>query len=69
MPGRIRRYNAMQALYISNQILGTAPFAAWTAATPAHCDACGKPIDATAIFCNHCGATINHSTLSTQPSL
>jgi TM2 domain-containing membrane protein YozV len=81
MPGRVRRYNVMQARYISSQILGTTTGAGaqgrdsgtWAAqsptATPTRCDACGKPIDPTAIFCNHCGAAIARTALSTQPSL
>ena len=80
MPSRIRRYNAMQAMYISSQILGTAPpagvptpgsrtWAQTPAPTAARCDACGNLIDPTAIFCNHCGAAIAHTGLSTQPSL
>jgi TM2 domain-containing membrane protein YozV len=78
MPGRVRRYNAMQAMYISSQILGTTtgvpspdsrPWAQTPTAIPTHCNACGKPIDPTAIFCNHCGAAIARTALSTQPSL
>jgi TM2 domain-containing membrane protein YozV len=67
MPGRVRSYNVMQAMYISSQILGTAyPPAA--ASNAGRCDACGNLIDPTAIFCNHCGAAVNHAALSTQPS-
>ena len=76
MPGRVRQYNAMQAMYISNQILAT-PGAgpdsqAWTqppAPAATHCNACGNPIDPTAAFCNHCGAAITRTALSTQPAL
>jgi TM2 domain-containing membrane protein YozV len=66
MPGRVRQYNAMQAMYISSQILGAPihPGAAATFAT--HCHACGNAIDPTAAFCNHCGAAITHTSLSTQ---
>jgi TM2 domain-containing membrane protein YozV len=75
MPGRVRQYNAMQAMYISSQILGTNPATsgldsrAWTTPTAAanRCNACGNPVDPTAVFCNHCGAAITHSALSTQP--
>ena len=49
MPGRVRRYNAQQASYIASQILGNH-------AGPC-CPACGKQVDANAIFCIHCGAT------------
>jgi TM2 domain-containing membrane protein YozV len=77
MPGRVRQYNAAQAIYISSHILG-APTGAGvpgpdsrTRATPTatHCNACGSPIDPTATFCTHCGAAINHSALSSQPAL
>jgi len=63
MPSRVRRYNAMQAMYISTQILGagTAP------PTIARCHACDNTIDPTAIFCNHCGSAVDHSTINTQP--
>ncbi len=61
MPSRVRRYNAMQAMYISSQILGTP-----TASTIARCYACGNTIDPTAIFCNHCGSPVVRSALSTQ---
>jgi TM2 domain-containing membrane protein YozV len=77
MPGRVRQYNAVQAVYISSQILGTAisantPTPTWTApATPTatQCNACGAAVDSTATFCTHCGAAITHSALSTQPAL
>jgi TM2 domain-containing membrane protein YozV len=49
MPSRIRRYNAQQAAYIASQILGSHPGPS--------CPSCGRPIDPTAIFCTHCGAT------------
>jgi TM2 domain-containing membrane protein YozV len=72
MPGRVRQYNAMQAIYISSQILG-APVQSFASApiSPAatHCNACGGNIDPTAVFCNHCGATITRTALSTQPAL
>ena len=65
MPGRVRYYNASQAMYISSQILATPtqPSAA------SHCSACAAAIDPTATFCTHCGAAINHSTLSSQPAV
>ena len=72
MPGRVRQYNAMQAIYISSQILG-APVQSFASApiSPAatHCNACGGNIDPTAVFCNHCGATITRTALSTQSAL
>jgi TM2 domain-containing membrane protein YozV len=81
MPGRVRHYNAMQAMYISSQILGSPsqppdqtagqtpaqPFASTPAAT--HCNACGTPLDPTAVFCNHCGAAVARTAVSTQPAL
>jgi len=80
MPGRVRQYNALQAMHISSQILGTttgadaaAPHSPiWGPATTpmaARCTACDNSIDPTALFCNHCGAAIAHSSLTTQPTL
>jgi TM2 domain-containing membrane protein YozV len=72
MPGRVRQYNAMQAFYISSQILGASVQSFGTAPPPlaaTHCNACGSAIDPTAVFCNHCGATITRTALSTQPAL
>jgi TM2 domain-containing membrane protein YozV len=51
MPGRVRDYNAMQATYIASYIRST-PMAA-----SSRCPACGAPIEATAVFCTHCGAS------------
>jgi TM2 domain-containing membrane protein YozV len=68
MPGRVRQYNAMQALYISSQVLGsTGP--AGPAAPPPRCDACGNIVDPTAVFCNHCGAAVSRTALTSQPAL
>jgi TM2 domain-containing membrane protein YozV len=71
MPGRVRRYNAMQAIYISSQILGAAPGqpAAVSVSAASRCNACGNFVDPAAVFCNHCGAAITRSALSTQPAL
>jgi TM2 domain-containing membrane protein YozV len=75
MPGRVRQYNAAQAIYISSQILATpgAPLtsAGTMPATPAatHCNACGSAIDPTATFCTHCGAAVTHAAITTQPAL
>jgi TM2 domain-containing membrane protein YozV len=66
MPSRVRQYNAAQAFYISSHILGTAP--RQPGSTAPHCNACGSPVDPTAVFCNHCGAAITRSALSTQPA-
>ena len=70
MPGRVRQYNAMQALYISSQALGSAA-SAGPAAPPAstRCDACGNIVDPTAVFCNHCGAAVSRTALTSQPAL
>jgi TM2 domain-containing membrane protein YozV len=68
MPSRVRQYNAMQAMFISNQILGTTPSHPGAPTAP-RCPSCNSPIDSTAAFCNHCGAAITRSALSTQPAL
>jgi TM2 domain-containing membrane protein YozV len=65
MPDRVRRYNAMQALYISSQILSTPGQSAAPAASATHCPACNSPIDSTATFCTHCGAVVTHA----QPAI
>jgi TM2 domain-containing membrane protein YozV len=62
MPGRVRQYNAMQAMYISNQILGTTrPHQVWTrgrgrhpqpqqtAATPVETPSIRPPSSATTV--------------------
>ena len=67
MPGRVRHYNAAQAIYISTHILGASPGSTATAAP--HCNACGNLVDPTAVFCNHCGAPVTRSALNTQPAL
>jgi TM2 domain-containing membrane protein YozV len=55
MPARVRQYNAIQAIHISNQILASSsPYTA--PAVAPHCPACGIPTDPTAAFCTHCGA-------------
>jgi len=70
MPGRVRQYNAAQAMFISSQILGAAPSQPGSSTpTAPRCSACGNPVDPTAVFCNHCGAAIPRSALSTQPAL
>lgn len=66
MPGRVRQYNATQAYYISSQILAAGAYPSGSPST--HCNACGQPIDPTAVFCNHCGAAVTRSTLNTQPA-
>lgn len=62
MPGRVRAYNAMQAAYISNQIL------TFSGNSALRCSACGRSVEPTALFCNHCGATITPRALATQPA-
>jgi TM2 domain-containing membrane protein YozV len=70
MPSRVRQYNAAQAIYISNQILGTAgPYASPAALAVTHCPACNSPIESAAVYCPHCGAAITHTSLATQPAL
>lgn len=76
MPARVRQYNAMQAMYISNQILAAPgqpipaqPSPPAPGAGPTRCNACGAQVDSTATFCTHCGAAITHSTLSSQPAV
>jgi TM2 domain-containing membrane protein YozV len=66
MPGRVRQYNALQAMYISSQILGSS---AHLAATFSRCSACSNSLDPTAIFCSHCGAAASHAPLNTQPAV
>ena len=56
MPGRVRQYNAGQAMYIASQIRGSAVSYSTPSAVAAHCASCGSPIDATAAFCHYCGA-------------
>jgi TM2 domain-containing membrane protein YozV len=68
MPDRVRQYNAVQAMYISSQILGATPGQPGSATAP-QCNVCGNTIDPTAAFCKHCGAAVNRSGLSTQPAL
>jgi TM2 domain-containing membrane protein YozV len=66
MPGRVRQYNATQALYISSQILAYSG----SSASNAHlCSSCSSPIDPTATFCTNCGAPIPHAALSTQSTI
>jgi TM2 domain-containing membrane protein YozV len=68
-PGRVRRYNAMQAMYISSQIRGSAAYSG----DPGHqarCPACNAPMDAAAVFCPVCGAsTAGTSQLGIQPAV
>jgi TM2 domain-containing membrane protein YozV len=66
MPGRVRQYNTAQAMYISSQILAAGPSQLGSSAT--RCNACSNFIDPTAVFCNHCGAAVTRSALSTQPA-
>jgi TM2 domain-containing membrane protein YozV len=66
MPGRVRQYNAAQAMYIASQILGSAATTSHSAA--ASCAACSRVNEPGAVFCRHCGAAIGGSThLATQP--
>lgn len=66
-PGRVRQYNAVQAAYISSQILGNAVFAG-VPPPPAvsRCSACGNSTDPAAAFCPRCGAATAGTALSVQ---
>ena len=66
MPSRVRQYNAAQAMFISSQILAAGGNPSGSLVT--RCNACGQPIDPTAIFCTHCGAAVTNSPLNTQPA-
>jgi TM2 domain-containing membrane protein YozV len=69
MPGRVRQYNTAQAIYISNQILGTVVPDSTPTARDSHCPSCSSPIDPSASFCTHCGAAITHNQLSAQTAM
>jgi hypothetical protein len=69
MPSRVRQYNAAQAYYISSQILASSSNQPAASAAATHCTACGTPLDSTVAFCTHCGTTVTHSGLTTQPAL
>ncbi len=62
MPSRVRHYNAVQAAYISAQILATNHRSA------SRCGACGHFTNPTAMFCNHCGASVTPTALTPQPA-
>ena len=68
MPGRVRRYNAEQAVYIANQILNTPMQAAPSPAAPL-CRACGTPIEPNAAFCPRCGAATAGDQLLSPPAV
>lgn len=61
MPGRVRAYNAIQAAYISGQILASSVNGS-PAASSFVCASCGAALTAGAGFCPRCGAAI-----ATQP--
>ncbi len=52
MPGRVRRFNAEQAMYLASSI------AAHTPATPVVCRSCGATTSSAARFCARCGNAI-----------
>ena len=56
MPGRVRRYNAVQAAYISSQIM--AGYGGVTTAMLTACPACGGAMAPGAAFCPHCGGAV-----------
>ena len=68
MPGRVRRYNAEQAVYIANQILNNPMQAAPSPAAPL-CRACGNPIEPNAAFCPRCGAATAGDQLPSPPDV
>lgn len=68
MPGRVRRYNAEQAVYIANQILNTPTQPAPSPTAPL-CRACGTPIEPNAAFCPHCGAATAGDQLLSPPAV
>jgi TM2 domain-containing membrane protein YozV len=57
MPGRVRRYNAEQAAYISSQILAGRGGVTITP-TLSGCPACGGAMAPGAAFCPHCGVAM-----------
>ena len=69
MPGRVHQYNAAQAIYISNQIVGSStPYNESTTAV-SHCPSCSNLIHPSASFCTHCGAAITHNQLSAETAI
>jgi len=68
MPGRVRRYNAEQAVYIANQILNT-PMQAAPSPAARLCRACGTPIEPNAAFCPRCGAATAGDQLLSPPAV
>ena len=68
MPTRVRQYNAMQAMYISSQILAASVQSIASSPGATRFNACGAQVDSTATFCTHCGAAITHTALSSQPA-
>jgi TM2 domain-containing membrane protein YozV len=68
MPGRVREYNAAQAMYIANRILySTSPS---SASYPIACASCAGINEPGASFCRHCGAAIGHDVeIAAQPAI
>ena len=58
MPARVRAYNAMQAQSLAAGIRSTPVYFASAPPNGFHCAACGKPANAAAVFCPHCGAAV-----------
>ena len=67
MPGRIRRYNTLEAATISANILATPayPFSAADDPAPRVCPACGRTQHPAARFCTSCGTTIQQAPADT----
>jgi TM2 domain-containing membrane protein YozV len=58
MPGRVRRYNAEQAIFITSQILGGGALYPPAGLPTLPCPACGGGATQEATFCPHCGAAL-----------
>lgn len=69
MPGRVRRYNAEQAVYIAGQILSTPMQYTAPSPTAPLCRACGAAVESDAAFCPHCGATAAGDQLLSPPAV
>jgi TM2 domain-containing membrane protein YozV len=69
MPSRVRHYNAVQAAFISSQILAssTQPVTSSSPLTP-HCPTCSNSIDPAATFCTHCGSPVQPG-FAIQPAI
>jgi TM2 domain-containing membrane protein YozV len=62
MPGRVRRFNTAQAIYISGQIRGHV-------SDVTRCSSCGSPVNTLAVFCHRCGAATTSAPLNAHPAV